>query len=169
MKLYRQGKREIRIRLTNKDLEDFAITVEELDYDSPRGRRVIRALFDKAKEELGFDAAGEKIYIQLYPTGRGECDLFITKLEREPKPSCFLFSDFDSFFATVSHASSPVSVDLWQEKKSGRFNVLTNEKETPPLFPEFGERVKIPSQTFLRSRCRKMHWEERKSNGSKQN
>lgn len=162
MKLYRQGNREVRIRLTNEDLEAFSMTVEDLDYDSPQGKRVIRALFDKAKEELGFETAGEKIYIQLYPTGGGECDLFITKLEWAAKPSCFRFSDFDSFFAAVSHASPPITVDLWQEKKSGRFYALTNERVIPPLFPEFGERVKIPSQTFLRSRCRKLRWEERK-------
>ena len=161
MKLYRQGKCEIRIRLTNEDLKDFAITVEELDYDSPRGKRVIRSLFDKAKEELGFETAGEKIYIQLYPTRLGECDLFITKVHGESKPSCFRFSNFDSFFIAISQAPSKIRMDLWQEKEKEIFYALTKEEEIPPLFSEFGERVKLPSRVFLRSRCRKLRREER--------
>lgn len=162
MKLYRQGKCEIRIRLTNEDLKEFAITVEELDYDSPRGKRVIRSLFDKAKNELGFETAGEKIYIQLYPTSLGECDLFITKVQGEAEPGCFRFSDFDSFFAAVSRAPSKIRMDLWQEKERESFYALAKEEEIPPLFSEFGERVKLPSRIFLRSRCRKLRWEERK-------
>lgn len=160
MKLYQQGKCELRIRLTNRDLEDFAITVDDLDYESPQGKQVIRALFAKAKEELGFETAGERIYIQLYPTGKDECELFITKLEADARV-CFRFSDFDAFFAAISGDSAPKNADVWQEEKSGRFYVLSNTRITPPLFSEFGERIDLPSQAFLRSRCRKLKWEER--------
>ena len=161
MKLYQQGKCGIRIRLTNEDLKDFAITVEDLDYESPLGKRAFQALFDKAKDELGFETAGEKIYIQLYPTRKGECDLFITKLERNQIYDCFHFSDFDAFFDVHSRASVHDGAELWQDKKSGCFYVLTNTKKAPPLFYEFGKRIKIPSQAFLKSRCRKIRWEER--------
>lgn len=162
MKLYRQGKSEIRIHLTNADLKDFAITVEELDYDSPRGKRAIRSLFEKAKKELGFETEGEKLYIQLYPTSGGACDLFITKLQNEKKAVCFRFSDFNSFFDAISRTPSEIPVDLWQEKEGERFYALTKESEAPPLFGEFGERVKLPSPVFLKSRCRKIRRVERK-------
>lgn len=161
MKLYRQGTCEIRIRLTDEDLKAFEITAQELDYDSPKGKQVILELVELAKEKLGFETAGEKIYIQLYPAKSGACDLFITKLDREASVVCFRFSDFDSFFAAVSQARPADRRELWQEKKSGRFYVFTTRREIPPLFSEFGERVKIPSRIFLRSRCRKLRWEER--------
>ncbi len=165
MKLYRQGNNEIRIRLTREDLASYETTVEDLDYDSPQGKRMILALLDKAKREMGFETSGEKIYIQLYPTGPGGCELFVTKLEREKK-YCFRFSDFDTLFKALPHTAFPAESQLWQEKKSGRFYVFVSQEETPPLFFEFGEKIKPPSHIFLKSRCRKANREERESNGS---
>ena len=161
MKLYQQGKCGIRIRLTNEDLAKFEITVEDLEYESPRGKRVFHALFAIAKEELDFDTAGEKIYIQLFPTGKGKCDLFITKLEEKNGNDCFRFADFDSFYTAVSHTALLINAECWQDEKSGCFYVVTSAKQVPPLFHEFGERIKIPSWAFLRSRCRKLQREER--------
>ena len=86
MKLYRLGENEIRIHLTGEDLEAYSITLDDFDYDSTKGRRVIWELFDRAREETGFDAASDRIFIQVYPGRHGGCELYITKLrtgERE--------------------------------------------------------------------------------------
>ena len=159
MKLYRQGKCEIRIRLTKEDLASYSMTVDDLDYDSARGKQVIWELFDKARRETGFDTAGEKIYIQLYPTDRGGCDLFVTKLEKSR--FCFCFSDFDTLYSALSRTTLPAGSELWKEKKNGRFYAFVPEQETPPCFFEFGEKIKTPSHIFLNSRCQKVRWEER--------
>ncbi len=159
MKLYREGNNEIRIQLTREDLESYSMTADELDYDSPQGKRVIWELFDKARQETGFDTEGEKIYIQLYPTNRGGCDLFVTKLE---KHTCFCFSDFDTLYTALSQNNLPIGSDLWREEKKGIFYAIVPEEAVPPLFFEFGEKIKAPSRIFLKSHCRKMHWEQRK-------
>lgn len=168
MKLYRQGESEIRIRLTKEDLASFSITAEELDYDSAHGKRVIWELFDKARRETGFDATGEKIYIQLYPTDRGGCELFVTKLEKSRSRICFCFSDFDGLYTALGREKLPGDSELWKDEKKGKFYALVPEKEVPNLFFEFGEKIKIPSEIFLKSRCRRIGWKERLSNGSKQ-
>lgn len=161
MKLYREGNNEIRIRLTKEDLASYSITAEDLDYDSAKGKRVIWELFDKAREETGFEAVGEKLYIQLYPTERGGCELFVTKLEKEKNRICFCFSDFDMLYAALSRATPPPDFELWKAHKNERFYLLTPEKETPALFFEYGEKIKMPSHLFFTSRCRRVAWEER--------
>lgn|GEM_PF-1814254 len=163
MKLYRQGEGAIRIRLTKEDLEAYSMTAEDLDYDSAQGKRVIWELFDKARRETGFDAAGEKIYIQLYPTDRGGCELFVTKLEKEEKKLCFCFADFDLLYAALTRSPIPLGSELWREKKRGVFYALIPEKEAPLAFFEFGETIKMPSKIFLKSRCHRVRREERQT------
>ncbi|MBQ3076026.1 MAG: adaptor protein MecA [Clostridia bacterium] len=163
MKLLRQGESGIRIRLTKEDLASYSMTVEDLDYDSARGKQVIWELFDKARQETGFDATGEKIYIQLYPTDRGGCDLFITKLEKEDVGACFYFSDFDNLYPALSRSPLSPSCKLWKDKTKGCFYAIVPECDAPPLFFEFGEKVKMPSHIFLRSRCQKVRREEGQS------
>lgn len=161
MKLYRQSESEIRIRLTKEDLASYSMTVDDLDYDSAQGKRVIWELFDRARQETGFEADGEKIYIQLYPTERGGCDLFVTKLESAHSRVCFNFADFDTLFTALRNGKLPSDSELWQDEKKGCFYAMIPEHKTPPLFFEFGEKVKTPSRIFLNSRCRRVTWEER--------
>ena len=161
MKLYRMGECEIRIRLTKEDLESFSVTAEELDYESVRGKKIIWELFDKARREIGFDTAGEKIYIQLYPTARGGCELFVTKLEQGKSRSCFSLSDFDTLFTALSLSALPMGAELWRDTRSDKFYAIVPEDAAPPVFYEFGEKIKIPSSIFFSSRCRKMRWGER--------
>lgn len=165
MKLYRQGTNDLRIHLTKEDLEAFSITVEDFDYDSTRGKRVIWALFDKAREETGFDAAGEKVYIQLYPMEKGGCELFVTKIEKEEeRKECFLFSTFDSFYTALTlSSSSPKDMTVFRTRDRERFYTLIPSEKVPAVFYEFGEKVKAPSTVFLHSRCRRVHWEERRA------
>ncbi len=162
MKLYRKGNNEIRIRLTQEDLEKFSITLEDFDYDSTKGKRIIWELFDRAKEETGFDAAGEKVYIQLYPMDKGGCELFVTKLEAEDKKDCFLFTSFENIHAALKNLSSfPRDILIFQVREKEHFYTLIPTVSVPNLFYEFGEKVSVPSSAYLRSRCRRVKWNKR--------
>ena len=159
MKLYREGKNEIRIHLTREDLKAYQISLEDFDYDSTRGKRVIWELFDRAREETGFDASEEKVYIQLYPMEKGGCELFVTKIEKEEEArECFAFSSFDCFFAAMARLSPSRDLSLYREKESDLFFALLPPEEVPPRFYEFGEKIKKPSQAYFGSKCRKIHW-----------
>lgn len=158
MKLYRLGENEIRIHLTEEDLDAFEITTKEFDYDSTKGRRVIWELFDRAKEETGFDAAKEKVYIQLYPKNDGSIELFVTKLEKEEEDRDFFsFSDSDAFLSALS-LFDKVEEDtvFYRLKEKDRYFALIPPHRIPPDMSEFGEKISLPSKTFLRSRCQKL-------------
>lgn len=162
MKLKRQGAGAVHISLTKEDLELYAISAEELDYDSPQGKRVIRDLIDKARRETGFDPCGGKTYIQMLPSSKGGCELYVIRLEAERERDCIFFSDFDSLFAAVSAAAAtPAGASLWREKKRGAYYACFPKGSTPAIFSEFGEKIKAPSLIYLNSRCRRVRWEER--------
>ena len=164
MKLVRMGDNEIRIHLTEHDLEKFSITLDDFDYDSTKGRRVIWELFDRAREETGFDASKEKVYIQLYPRDGGGCELFVTKLDFSSKPGeCFLFQGFDAFYLALQAAGDlPKNCSFWRVRKKELFFVFLPPGSAPAVFFEFGERLsKAPSDTYLFSQCEKVQWEYR--------
>lgn len=158
MKLYRLGENEIRIHLTEEDLDAFAITPKEFDYDSTKGRRVIWELFDRAKEETGFDAAKEKVYIQLYPKNDGSVELFVTKLEKDEEDrDFFAFSDEDSFLMGLSLFENKTEDTVFYHLKgSKRYFVLLPNYRIPPELGEFAEKIDLPSEAFLKARCERL-------------
>ncbi len=155
MKLYRLGEGGLRIRLSREDLDAYSMSVDDLDYETKRGKYVLREIFDRAKEETGFDVSREKIYVQLYPTSSGGCELYVTKLEDETPKDCFLFQNFDLFFAAEKHVKDPHRA--YRAKKSDHFYLLLPRKSTPAVLYEFGERVKCPSPLFFKYKCHEVH------------
>lgn len=157
MRLYREGKNEIRIHLTSEDLEAYSITLEDFDYDSTKGRKIIWELFDKAREETGFDASKEKVYIQLYPKAKGGCELFVTKIEKEEDiEDFFVFSGFDNFYNALSFLVSPSDAKLYRAKNTDLFYICLPSHKVPPYFYEFGEKTSAPSPLYLKSQCKRL-------------
>ena len=54
-----------------------------------------KKFLDMAKTEVGFDPAGDKVLIQLYPLKSGGCELFVTKLGILSESSARLVSKSD--------------------------------------------------------------------------
>ena len=163
MKLVRTGENELRIQLTARDLQKFSITLDDFDYDSTKGRRVIWELFDRAREETGFDAAKEKVYIQLFPRDGG-CELFVTKLD-DPTGTkeCYAFAGFDAFFSALQAVGDlPRNCSFWRARKKELFFIFLPPKSAPAVFVEFGEKLsKTPSDTYLYSQCEKVIFDRR--------
>jgi len=172
VKLYRLSKKEIRISLSREDLCRYAITPEEFDYDSTKGKRILWELFDLAKEETGFDAAGERIYIQLYEKKNGGCEIFVTQLEDESDTeSCFVFSDLESLFAALSlFTKFPEEIRIYRVGKTLRHLVVLPHRTIPNGFWEYGRKTdSLPSSIYLKSQCRKIDFPERKYAYGKRN
>ncbi len=158
MKLYRLGQNEIRICLTQEDLGRYCVTAEDFDYDSSKGRRVFRELFDLAKEETGFDAAKEKVYIQLYPKKNGGCEIFVTKLEKECDATlCYLIEGADTVFAVSKLFCRENEARLFRCRDGKRFFLITSACTAPPALSEFAQRLsRLPSEAYLKSRCKEI-------------
>lgn len=82
MELLLISENKIKISLTKEDLDGYSITADDIDYDNTETRRVFWTLLDEAKRKTGFDAAKNRIFIQIYPGKDGGCELYVSKLTR---------------------------------------------------------------------------------------
>ncbi len=80
MELIRIGDSKLKIMLTAQDMARYAITPEALDYENTETRRAVWQILDEAKQKTGFDAASDRVLIQVYPSRAGGCELYVTKV-----------------------------------------------------------------------------------------
>lgn len=80
MELLLISENKLKISLSAADMEAYALRCEDLDYRNTETRRVFWSILDRAKHETGFDAASERVLVQVYPSVCGGCELFVTKM-----------------------------------------------------------------------------------------
>lgn len=79
MEWIRINTNKLKIMLTAEDAKRYALRFERVDYSDTVTRRAFRSILTDIKREAGFDATEDRVYIQLYPSREGGCELFITK------------------------------------------------------------------------------------------
>ena len=76
---------KLKIMMTCEDMAKYDLKCEDIDYDSTHTRRAFWSILDEAKQKTGFDAASDKVFVQLYPSKGGGCEMYITKLGASDK------------------------------------------------------------------------------------
>ena len=98
------SERKLKISLTAEDLSARGVCACELDYSSAASRAVLESLLADARDALGFDTAGHRVLLQLYPLQDGSCELFVSLLgdarESQP-PECEQVSRAYSFASSA--------------------------------------------------------------------
>ena len=99
---------KLKIMLTREDMTRYDLDCASADYDSTETRRAFWSILDEAKHRTGFDAARDRVFIQLYPSREGGCEMFVTKVgmlcagERQaslcaaPEELAYVFDGFDT-------------------------------------------------------------------------
>lgn len=78
---------KLKIILTPEDMKEFNITTETLDYGLPDTRRAFKSILERAREETGFDIKSDKVYVRIFPSPDGGCEMFLTRKSRlMPEP-----------------------------------------------------------------------------------
>ena len=78
LKLISENK--LKITLTNEDMAELNITYEEMNYYTDTStKRVVWGILDIAKRRTGFDAASDKISIEVHEKKNDGCLIFVTK------------------------------------------------------------------------------------------
>ena len=80
MELIRIGDSKLKITLTSDDMTQYDLDCDTMDYDNTETRKAFRDILDRAKHATGFDAAGDRVFVQLYPSKKGGCEMYVTKL-----------------------------------------------------------------------------------------
>ncbi len=79
--------KKLKIALSAEELSRYGLTIAELDYRNVETKRVLWQLLGEAKKTCGFDASGESLYVEVYPSRSGWCEIFVSCLEGRGKPS----------------------------------------------------------------------------------
>lgn len=104
------GESKIKIVLNREEAEKYRLDSTAPDVSGPSARRAFWRILDMAKAEVGFDPAGDKVLIQLYPLKSGGCEIFVTKLGILSESSARLVSKSDRI-AMLSKKRSLYSFD----------------------------------------------------------
>lgn len=75
---------KLKVTLSATDMKSLSLSCEDIDYDNTETRRAFWSILDEAKHKTGFDAAANRVFIQVYPSKGGGCELYVTKLLTEP-------------------------------------------------------------------------------------
>lgn len=96
MELMQIGADALKVTLTREDMIYYAIEFERLDYENTETRRAIWDILDEAKRQIGFEAARDKLYIQVFKGSEGGCELFVRRAQsRETAAKTPLLFRFD--------------------------------------------------------------------------
>ena len=102
MELILISENKLKITLSECDMKQYDLDCNTIDYDNTETRRAFWSILDEAKHRTGFDAASQRVFIQLYPSKEGGCEMYVTKLALKALPA-----PEDS--ARASHALLPLS------------------------------------------------------------
>ena len=81
MELILISENKLKITLSECDMKQYDLDCNTIDYDNTETRRAFWSILDEAKHRTGFDAASQRVFIQLYPSKEGGCEMYVTKLE----------------------------------------------------------------------------------------
>ena len=80
MELILIAENKLKVMLSPEDMASYSLTCDSIDYDNTETRRAFWSIFDEAKHRTGFDAALSRVFIQVYPSKNGGCELYVTRL-----------------------------------------------------------------------------------------
>lgn len=81
MEIMMINENKLKIMLDYRDLAEFDMEVEDLDYRNTETKQMLWEILRRAKRTVGFDTDGSRLLVQVYPSRDGSCEIFITKLE----------------------------------------------------------------------------------------
>jgi negative regulator of genetic competence, sporulation and motility len=102
VELIRISEGKLKIALTKAELEAYAITANGIDMAKAETRSVFRELFVRAKENTGFDVEEDKVFVQIYTSKDGGCEIFVTRIEPEKRQSGVKTQKYTFSFDNVS-------------------------------------------------------------------
>lgn len=82
MELIPVGDNKLKIMLTLSDMTRFEIPDGVPDVPCEQIRLAFREILNEASSITGFNTSGDRLYVQYYPSKKGGCELFVTKLGR---------------------------------------------------------------------------------------
>ncbi len=154
MELLPIGSDKLKVTLTEADMESYRLSADSLDWDDTGTRKALWSILDEAKKRCGFDAARERVLVQIFPSLTGGCEMFVTRvgeqrscdekiyesspIKRSGSRACFFDSMDDMLaFCRVLDASGYIEPSDAYSAQDGRFLLIYCKDD--PRAAEFGK------------------------------
>ena len=125
---------KIKVMLSEEDLDEFEIDAEEMDYSNTETKRMFWDILSRAKHSTGFDTDGQRVLVQLYPSRKGGCEMFVTKIG--------LLSD--SFGQNeADDTNNPHIADRMTVRSHGKRNLLSKKEVFAYSFDSIGDVLRV--------------------------
>ncbi len=148
----------LKIMLCREELESRRINADSLNYSDPDSKRVLEEILQEARVSTGFDTAGYRLLLQLYPCRDGSCELFVTRFRQgdgalplsetqATAARAYFFDTLDSLVRAaklISCIYTPAESSVYADKSGGWYLIL----EVPAAPPEH-ERFSLSPLSFL--------------------
>lgn len=128
---------KLKIMLDESDMKEYRIG-NDCDCAEPETRKAIRSLLDKARSEVGFNTDGSEIFVQLYTSRKGGCELFITKSSMAEAQAA------DIRDTSEASVSEPYLLEKRVKKRDTAIKHKESETVTAAL-PEAKEKTSLPA------------------------
>lgn len=74
---------KIKIMLTEPDMRHYHLDTSDMNCSDANTQAAFRHIFEDAHKKIGFDTEGKRLFVQLYTSVEGGCEIFVTALERK--------------------------------------------------------------------------------------
>lgn len=71
---------KLKVILTASDVDKYSLDCKNMDYSNTETRRAFWSILDDVKQQTGFDAASQRVLVQVYQSKGGGCELYVTKI-----------------------------------------------------------------------------------------
>ncbi len=93
MEIIRISDSKLKIMLDGRDMAYYEINADTVTCEGAETRRAVRRILEDARERSGFDAASDRILVEMYPSLVGGCELYITKVTEEEARSVMAYAE----------------------------------------------------------------------------
>lgn len=165
MEIIRINSDKIKVSLSKNDMEYLEIDCDMLDGIDKKGREAFNKIMDDAREQFGFDSIGKRIFVQLFPSKDGGCEMFISRIYEKKrhrsvhtKSICYKFESIDhliKFCYTLKYRDYTGSSRfyIWDLKK---IYYICLEKEIPYASEFGGIQCAANTDVYISEHCRKI-------------
>ena len=163
MEIIRINNDKIKVSLSKDDMEFLEIDCDMLDGLDKKGRDAFNRIMDDAKLKYGFEVSGKRIFVQLFPSKDGGCEMFISRLydKKRSKPSlaksiCYKFTSIDhliSFCYAVKHRDYSGSSRFYKNEQNKIYYICL-EKEMPYASEFGGIRCAVNTDAYISEHCK---------------
>ena len=118
MELIPINESKLKIMLDEIDMKEYRLCAES-DCAELETRRAIRDILDAARDQIGFNTEGAEIFVQLYTSKRGGCELFVTKGSPKERSESNELYKTDRISPVVQPKGNQASQQSKPKKKEG--------------------------------------------------